>query len=156
MAAGCASAPATPATASTPATTTPTAVTVSHDPAPASDPVSDPAPAPSTPAAAHACGPATITVVKGNPPAPICRIAGTDLRITSDQSHLQPWSPLTSSDPTILDCRTTSHPDGSITATCHAGRAGTATLTTITAPFGGDPHGPAQYRWQITVTVHTA
>ena len=152
MAAGCAYGPATTATASTPATTTPTAVTVSHDPAPGSDP----APAPSIPPAAHACGPATITVVKGNPQAPICLTAGTDLHIASDPSHLQPWSPLASSDPTVLDCHTTTHPDGSITATCHARRAGTATLTIITAPFAGDPHGPAQYRWQITVTVHAA
>jgi hypothetical protein len=152
MVASCGYGPATTATASTPTTTTPTAVTVSHDPTPASDPT----PAPSTPPAAHACGPATITVVKGNQPAPICLTAGTDLRITSGPSHLQPWSPLTSSDPTILDCSTTTGPDGSITATCHARRAGIATLSTITAPFAGDPHGPAQYRWQITVTVHTA
>jgi hypothetical protein len=69
-------------------------VTVSHDPAPAFDPN----PAPSTPPGVHACGPATITVVKVNPPAPICLTAGTDLHLTSDPSHRQPWSPLTSYD----------------------------------------------------------
>jgi hypothetical protein len=37
-------------------------------------------------------------VVKGNPPAPICLTAGTDLHLTSDPSHRQPWSPLTSYD----------------------------------------------------------
>jgi hypothetical protein len=121
-------------------------VTTSSDPVP-----TDPPTASATPTAG--CAPATLTIVKGTPPAPVCLAAGADLNLTSEASPLQPWSALDSSDPAVLSCHSTGHPDGSITATCHANKPGTATLTTVTAPFAGDPHGPAQYQWQLTVTV---
>jgi len=56
-------------------------------------------------------------------------------------------------DRAVLDCMTTPVPDNGFTATCHAVRAGTVTLTTMTAPFAGDPHGPPQSVWQLTVRV---
>ncbi len=40
-----------------------------------------------------------------------------------------------------------------LTVTCHSLTAGTGTVSTTTAAFAGDPHGPAQHTW--TLTVHS-
>jgi hypothetical protein len=100
--------------------------------------------------------PNVVAVAKGDTPLPIRLTAGTDLHIHSGPSPQQPWSALESSDPAVLACHNIGHPDGSVTATCHAVTPGTATLTTVTAPFKGDPRGPAQHRWQLSVTVQAA
>jgi hypothetical protein len=47
-------------------------------------------------------------------------------------------------------------PEGALAATCHATGVGIATVATITAAFAGDPHGPAQYTWTLTVHVTAA
>jgi hypothetical protein len=58
-----------------------------------------------------------------------------------------------SSDATVLRCVTRPLADGAVEATCTAQRPGTATVTTATGPFAGDPHGPPQATWQLSITV---
>jgi hypothetical protein len=86
-------------------------------------------------------------------PGQICLIVGATLNVSSEASPLQPWTPLSTSDPSVLACISRAGPDGTVEGTCRALRPGTATLTTNTGPFAGDPHGPPQYLWQLTVTV---
>jgi hypothetical protein len=87
------------------------------------------------------------------PPVPLCLRVGTQLRFSATSSPRQPWQPLASSAPTVLRCD--SHPavEGSIGGECTATNAGQSTLTTSTAAFAGDPHGPPQYQWTLEVTV---
>jgi polyphosphate kinase 2 (PPK2 family) len=53
----------------------------------------------------------------------------------------------------VVSCTSAAGPDGTIAGTCRALRAGTAEVSTMTAPFAGDPHGPPQYLWRLTVEV---
>jgi hypothetical protein len=117
-------------------------------------------PPPTTPASngTPGCTPAraTITARAGDQPVPVCLHPGHTLTITTEPSPLQPWQPMTSTDPAVLMCSSQPLPQGARTATCRALRPGTATVTTITAPFSGDPHGPAQHTWTLTIHVQPA
>lgn len=97
--------------------------------------------------------PEPITIRPGGRPAPVHLRPGDILTLTATSSWLQPWQPPTSSDPTILRCTSRSLADGALTATCQAVAVGTVTVSTITAPFAGDPHGPAQQMWTLTVHI---
>lgn len=97
---------------------------------------------------------AAIEVHAGVNPAAICLPLHGILAVTAPASPRQPWSPLSSSNDTVLHCVSQPHPDGSINGTCTALQPGTATVSTVTSPFAGDPAGPQQHRWQLQVTVH--
>ena len=97
-----------------------------------------------------------IAIRPGGQPAPVHLHPGDTLTLAATSSWLQPWQPLTSSDPTILRCTSRSQADGALTATCHAIAVGTVTVSTTTAPFAGDPHGPAQHTWTLTVHITPA
>jgi hypothetical protein len=116
---------------------------------------SEPSPTPPRPVSTPGptCVPGPITIVKGSVPEPVCLAVGSRLHLTSEASARQPWSAVQSSDPGVLSCQSTTHADGSVTATCHSVSPGSATLTTTTAPFAGDRYGPPQFRWQLAVTV---
>jgi len=116
-------------------------------PAPTSTPV------PPTSSAQAGCGPAQVHIAPASAPAEMCLAVGATLTLTSDASELQPWTPLTSSDPAVLSCVSDQHADGSVTGACMAQAPGTATVSTGTSAFAGDPHGPPQYAWKLTVTV---
>jgi hypothetical protein len=104
-----------------------------------------------TPAGCTASG--QVTARPGQDPGPVCLSAGQDLRLDTPSSTLQPWQPFTSSNPRVLDCKSTVDTDGAAHATCTAGQRGVAVVSTHTGPFSGDPHGPPQTSWQLTVTV---
>lgn len=112
--------------------------------------------APSTTPTGCSPAPASMTIQPGDQPAPVCLHPGDTLTLTARSSPTQPWQPLTSTDPTTLSCTTQTQPNGALTATCHALRPGTATVSTGTAAFSGDPHGPAQYTWTLTIEVRAA
>ena len=86
-------------------------------------------------------------------PAGICLPVNGILRLAADPSPRQPWDQLASSDSAVLACVSQSSSNGSVTGACTALHPGTATVSTMTAPFAGDPHGPPQYLWHIAVTV---
>lgn len=96
---------------------------------------------------------APIAARAGSQPAPVCLTPGADLTVAAAQSPAQPWQPMTSSDPSVLSCTSQPQADGALTATCRARAAGTATVSATTAAFAGDPHGPTQYTWTLTVHV---
>jgi len=100
-----------------------------------------------------ATGTVQMAVKPGDSPQPVCLRVGAVLRIEAPASPRQPWRPFESSDPQVVGCATTQGGDGSATGTCTALRAGTATVSAMTGPFAGDPHGPMQQRWQIAVQV---
>lgn len=106
-----------------------------------------------TPAPAGCPDSLSVTVRAQQPAARVCLTVGGTLRVTSEPSARQPWQPLSTSDGTVLSCASSPGPDGTIEAACRALRAGTATVSTYTAPFPGDPQGPQQYSWQLVVTV---
>jgi hypothetical protein len=97
--------------------------------------------------------PVTVTAHQGDRPEPVCLSQGSTLRVSTEASPLQPWTPVTSSDESVLRCTSRALPGGAIEATCAAVNAGTATVTTSTGPFAGDPHGPPQENWQLQITV---
>jgi hypothetical protein len=119
-----------------------------------------PPPSPSTASSLACAGPDRVTVRTGqvtvrtgtSPPA-ICLAVGRQVQLDAPPSPQQPWQPFTSSNPDLLACTSAPTKDGGAAATCHALQPGTATVTTTTAPFAGDPHGPPQYTWQLTVTI---
>ncbi|WP_026411122.1 hypothetical protein [Actinomadura oligospora] len=100
-------------------------------------------------------GDVSVTARRGGTPPPLCLTVGAVLRVTAEPSPRQPWSPLTTTDEQVLTCDSRPGPRGTTIATCTAKRPGRATITTVTTPFAGDPHGPAQFRWsqQIDVVV---
>jgi hypothetical protein len=100
-----------------------------------------------------ATGTVQIAIRPGETPQPVCLRVGAVLRIDAPASPRQPWQPFTSSDPQVVGCTTAQGQDGAATATCAARRAGSATISTMTGPFAGDPHGPMQQQWQIVVQV---
>jgi hypothetical protein len=97
--------------------------------------------------------PETVRVHHGEQPAAICLTPGATLRIVTDPSPRQPWSALTSTDESVVRCISRAATDGAIEATCTAVNSGTATVSTVTAPFAGDPHGPPQYMWRLEIAV---
>jgi hypothetical protein len=94
-----------------------------------------------------------VTVTPGESPRTVCLRVGAVLRIDAPASPRQPWQPFVSSDAQVLSCATEQGPDGVATATCRALRPGSSMVTTTTAPFAGDPHGPMQQRWQISAQI---
>jgi hypothetical protein len=94
-----------------------------------------------------------VSVGEATPSSPVCLRVGEDLQISVPSSPTQPWQPVTSSDPRVLDCHPGTAGQGTTTVICTAHRPGTAVVSTTTGPFNGDPHGPAQHEWQLTVTV---
>jgi hypothetical protein len=108
---------------------------------------------PGTPSGACAGNARQVTVRPAETPAPVCLPVGAVLRIDAPPSPRQPWQPFVTSDPQVITCTTTAGRDGAATATCHAVRAGSATVSTMTAPFAGDPHGPMQQLWELQVEV---
>jgi len=122
-----------------------------------------PAPASSASPRASGTGSATcgstgapLIIRPGDQPNPVCVHPGDILTLTAAPSPTQPWQPLTTTDPATLACTTRTGADGALTATCKALRPGAATVSTGTAAFSGDPHGPAQYFWTLTVNVSAA
>lgn len=99
---------------------------------------------------------ADVQIRPGAVPAAICLPLNGVLAVTAPPSPRQPWGPLASSDDSVLRCASQPRADGSISGTCTALHPGTATISTVTAPFAGDPGGPPQVRWQIEITVHGA
>jgi hypothetical protein len=97
--------------------------------------------------------PGQVTARPGQDPGPVCLSGGRDLRLDTPSSTLQPWQPFTSSNPRVLDCKSTVDSNGAAHATCTAGQRGVAVVSTHTGPFSGDPHGPPQTSWQVSVTV---
>jgi hypothetical protein len=87
------------------------------------------------------------------PPRPVCVGVGHVVRIVTGMSPSRPWKGFSSSDPAVLRCDSARAPDGSARAECTGERAGRAVVVTGTLPFSGDPHGPAQRIWELTVTV---
>jgi hypothetical protein len=94
-----------------------------------------------------------IAVEPTRPPGPICLKVGDTLHLSSAPSPHQPWEPFASSDPAVVSCDTVRAPDGAVRADCTAHKPGHAVVSTGTMPFRGDPHGPAQQMWQVTITV---
>jgi hypothetical protein len=97
--------------------------------------------------------PGPVTVRPGERPEPVCLAGEATLRIRTEPSPLQPWTPLTSSNESVLRCSSRPIGDGAVEATCTAGGPGTATVSTSTAPFAGDPHGPPQEIWELQIIV---
>lgn len=143
------SAPTTtvPPTTSAPDSTT---STVASTPAPSA------APTPGHPAPPPGCAAGAVELEIRAQPGPrpaLCLRTGAQLRFTAESSPRQPWQPLVSSAPSVLSCA--SHPavEGSVAGVCTALAPGGTTLTTSTSAFAGDPHGPPQIAWTLTVTV---
>ncbi len=130
------------ATVSATASATPTLIT----PRPSTPP-------PTTPSRRCASGVVTLRIGQAEAPRPICVTVGSTLRITTEPSPLQPWAPLESTDTAVIRCQSYRSAEGAITGTCVAAHAGKATVSTTTAAFAGDPHGPPQFSWQLPVTV---
>lgn len=87
-----------------------------------------------------------------------CVRAGHTVLVRSSERpgarYLRDWTPVVSSETRVIACHGTSYPNGSVTATCRALRAGTATLTSalVYAP-GGPPEGRNPPGWRAVVTV---
>lgn len=108
---------------------------------------------PPAPAPGRCGGPLSITVDAAHPPAPVCLRVGEKLQIVAGASPRQPWQAVASSDPAVVTCASTRGTDGAVSAVCHALRPGAAVLRTGTEPFAGDPHGPPQQSWELSITV---
>jgi len=107
-----------------------------------------------TPAPGGACrAPESVRITAGAVPEPVCLPVNGSLRLTADPSPHQPWGQLVSSDPKILSCSSAAGPQGTVSGVCTPHLPGTVTVSTMTAPFAGDPHGPPQFRWELRVTV---
>jgi hypothetical protein len=100
--------------------------------------------------------PAALTARFGEQPRPVCLRAGQSLTITMPPSPGQPWQSMTTTDAAVLACTSQAADQGARTATCRALRPGLASVSTTTAPFAGDPHGPPQYTWTLTIHVQPA
>jgi len=80
---------------------------------------------------------------------PVCLLVGAKLEVTSAPSPTQPWQLLVPSDATVLRCTSTAGPNGTVSGTCQALKAGTAVLSTQTK----SPTDGASDRWRLTVVV---
>jgi hypothetical protein len=94
-----------------------------------------------------------VTAVKGEAPAPVCLRLGDHVTVTAPPSANQPWQAMTSDDESIVGCTSRQLTDGGLEATCTALALGTTTVSTMTAPYAGDPRGPQQSIWRLTITV---
>ena len=94
-----------------------------------------------------------VTGVPGDAPAPVCLRRGDHLTVKTSASVNQPWQAMTSEDETIVACASRQLPNGGLEATCTALTLGTTTISAITGPYTGDPHGPQQTIWRLTITV---
>ena len=112
-------------------------------------------PVPSATSSARApCSPQpTVRIQAGQSPPPMCVVVGQAIRFTADASPRQPWGPIVSSDARVLSCTSHRQVEGSVGGTCIARQRGTATVSTMTSNFPGDPHGPPIYLWSARVTV---
>jgi hypothetical protein len=107
-----------------------------------------------TPTPGGAClAPGSLRITAGTVPEPVCLPINGSLRLTSDPSPHQPWGQLVSSNPKILSCTSEPGPQGTVSGVCTPHLPGTVTVSAMTAPFAGDPHGPPQFLWELRVTV---
>lgn len=84
-------------------------------------------------------------------PTPICVHVDDTLVLAAPSASPRP--DFTTSDVDTLNCTTAQSGIGTVSATCHAGRAGEATIRAATAAPSSDPHGPLQSAWQLDVRV---
>lgn len=107
------------------------------------------------PSASSGCvgAPTAINVQQGREPAPVCLSVGDTVTITAPPSPTQPWQPMATSNAAVLACTSRQETQGALTAVCRALKPGAVIVSTMTAPFAGDPHGPAQFRWALTIHV---
>jgi len=115
----------------------------------ATAPVSAPAPRRCADGAAGA----DVIVDPARPPKPVCISVGHVVELSTGIAPHHPWSAFASSDPAVLACASARVPGGAVQARCTGRRPGIAVITTGTMPVPGDPHGPAQRIWELTVTV---
>jgi hypothetical protein len=102
---------------------------------------------------AECAAPGSVRITAGAVPDPVCLPVNGMLKLASDPSPHQPWGPLVSSDPKILSCTSDAGTSGAVSGVCTPHLPGTVTVSTTTGPFAGDPHGPAQFHWELRVTV---
>ncbi|WP_284740315.1 hypothetical protein [Amycolatopsis sp. RTGN1] len=112
-----------------------------------------PSASPSSSPGTGGCGSRSLVATVRQQPAPQCLNVGDVLYVTTETSPQQPWSLPVSSDESVLQCLPRQLSDGATTATCTARQRGNATVTTTTAAFAGDPHGPPQTQWELHVQV---
>ena len=151
LAAGCGSAPP-PGQPLPPSGGQGTGTATTGGPQPSTSPPPPPSSS-SSPTGSARCGARRVVASVREQPEPQCLQVGASLRISAEPSPRQPWSLPASSDESVLRCAARLLPDGAAAATCTAMRHGTATVTTSTAPFAGDPHGPPQTQWHLVVNV---
>lgn len=142
-------------TATTSSNSEPTTGPISGPPLSSITPDGKPIPTGAPPSGGPCQSQPSVRIKAGARPDPVCLPVNGLLHITSDPSPQQPWAALLSSDPKVLSCASQVGKDGAVTATCTPHLAGTVTITTMTAPFAGDPSGPPQYQWTLRVTVVT-
>ena len=87
-------------------------------------------------------------ITVGAVPKPVCVPVNGALRLTAAPSTQQPWGLLISSNPQALSCASEAAAEGAVNGVCTPHLAGTALVSTITAPVG-----TAQFRWVLQVTV---
>lgn len=99
------------------------------------------------------CAPPTrsITARAGELPSAICLHVGETIDISTERSPPQPWQAMISTDAATVECTSTNVAGGTVRAVCRARQPGTAIVSTTTAPFAGDPHGPPQTTWALTI-----
>ena len=152
LAAGCGSAPP-PGQPLPPSGGQGTGTATTGGPQPSTSTSPPPPSSSSSPTGSARCGARRVVASVREQPEPQCLQVGASLRISAEPSPRQPWSLPASSDESVLRCAARLLPDGAAAATCTAMRHGTATVTTSTAPFAGDPHGPPQTQWHLVVNV---
>jgi hypothetical protein len=90
-----------------------------------------------------------VTVRPAEPPLRTCVVVGATLRVTSAPSK-PPWQSLSTSDPSVVSCRSQSGAAGVLDGACRAERPGTAVLSTTT---GHPTEARPDTVWHLTVTV---
>lgn len=85
------------------------------------------------------------TARTGEPAGAICLVVGATLTVDAAPSPASPWQPLSTSDASVLRCKSTPGTDGTFSGGCQAVGAGVATI--------GSAAGPDT--WRLTVTVVT-
>jgi hypothetical protein len=103
--------------------------------------VTPPPAAPAVPPRRSDCVSSTeqATARQGESPGRICLIVGATLHVTSTPSPNQPWPALQTSDASVLRCKSSVGPDGTLDAGCQAEKAGVAMIGSGT--------------WRLTVDV---
>jgi hypothetical protein len=139
----------------TSSTSVPTSGPISGPPLTSITPGGKPIPTGAPPSGGPCQSQPSVRIKAGDRPDPVCLPVSGLLHLASDPSPRQPWTTLISSDPKILSCAAQVGKDGAVTATCTPHLGGTVTISTMTAPFAGDPSGPPQYQWTLRVTVVT-